>query len=202
MAVRHDSPVMLPVDTSQHMSIIAACVRLRSRAVAPEFEMAKQKTLATRSMTAALLRAETYKPTQGLKVRKTTGAVIFLTALVAAWQLYHFLDQLEWWTWLQGITVIRPQYVFPVILVAVGLWLAWRIVNIPSFADFLIKVEGELAKVTWPSRQQLIRASLVVIVLMFLFAIMLFTFDLFWNSLFHMLGILHDNKTTVTPASP
>jgi preprotein translocase subunit SecE len=61
---------------------------------------------------------------------------------------------------------------------AVGVWVAFRIVNVPSFADFLISVEAEMNKVSWPSRSELFRASMVVIVVIFLLTAILFTYDI------------------------
>jgi preprotein translocase subunit SecE len=52
-----------------------------------------------------------------------------------------------------------------------------RIVNLPSFADFLISVEAEMNKVSWPSRGELYRASLVVIVVIFLLTAILLAYD-------------------------
>jgi preprotein translocase subunit SecE len=51
------------------------------------------------------------------------------------------------------------------------------VVNIPSFADFLISVEGEMNKVSWPSRGELFRASVVVILVIFFLAFLLFAYD-------------------------
>ncbi len=48
----------------------------------------------------------------------------------------------------------------------------------PTFADFLISVEGEMNKVSWPSRAELFRASLVVILVIFFLAAVLFCYDL------------------------
>jgi preprotein translocase subunit SecE len=59
----------------------------------------------------------------------------------------------------------------------VGLWVGYRLVQFPPFADFLIAVEAELNKVAWPSRTELVRASVVVIVLMFGLTLVLFTYD-------------------------
>ena len=36
----------------------------------------------------------------------------------------------------------------------------------PAFADFLIAVEAEMNKVSWPTRHELIRASMVVMLVM------------------------------------
>ena len=35
-------------------------------------------------------------------------------------------------------------------VLAVGLWFSFRLVNMPPFADFLIAVEAEMNKVSWP----------------------------------------------------
>ena len=40
----------------------------------------------------------------------------------------------------------------------------FRLVNLPKFADFLIAVEAEMNKVSWPTRTELFRSSVVVIV--------------------------------------
>jgi len=70
------------------------------------------------------------------------------------------------------------RYIVPLTVLAVGAWAAFRIVNIPRFAEFLISVENEMNKVSWPSRGELYRASLVVIVVIFLLTAILFTYDL------------------------
>ncbi|MCI0334919.1 MAG: preprotein translocase subunit SecE [Planctomycetes bacterium] len=69
------------------------------------------------------------------------------------------------------------QYFIPMALVAIGLWASFRIVQIPAFADFLISVEGEMNKVSWPSRGELFRASVVVILVIFFLAGLLFLYD-------------------------
>ncbi len=38
----------------------------------------------------------------------------------------------------------------------VGLWLCFRLVNMPRFADFLIAVEAEMNKVSWPTRPRVV----------------------------------------------
>ena len=38
----------------------------------------------------------------------------------------------------------------PALLLAAGWWISYRIVNFPAFADFLIAVEAEMNKVSWP----------------------------------------------------
>ena len=60
---------------------------------------------------------------------------------------------------------------------AIGAWAAFRVVNIPRFAEFLISVENEMGKVSWPSRGELFRASLVVLIVIFMLTAILFTYD-------------------------
>ena len=56
---------------------------------------------------------------------------------------------------------IVAQYIVPLTVLVGGLWASFRVVQLPSFADFLISVEAEMNKVSWPSWDELIRASIV-----------------------------------------
>ena len=68
---------------------------------------------------------------------------------------------------------------------------AYRLVNVPAVADFLIAVEAEMNKVSWPTRSELIRASTVVLVMMLALAVILAGYDIFWKLLLSRgLGIL------------
>ena len=78
----------------------------------------------------------------------------------------------------------------PVLLAAIGGWIAYRMVNYPRFADFLVSVEAEMAKVSWPSKDELYRATIVVITTMFMLAAMLFIFDLVWQNFFSLIDVI------------
>jgi preprotein translocase SecE subunit len=69
------------------------------------------------------------------------------------------------------------QFTVPLFLIALALWCAWRIVNIPTFADFLIATEAELNKVSWTPRKRLLQDTVVVLVTVFLMAFFLFVMD-------------------------
>ena len=58
----------------------------------------------------------------------------------------------------------------PLLLLALSLWLAWRMVNLPPFADFLIATEAELNKVSWTTQQRLVQDTIVVLITTFLLA--------------------------------
>lgn len=113
-----------------------------------------------------MFNASRYKRSQGRIARQVTGAAIALIFAVLAWRMFEVAQ------------TDTSRYVVPGILLAVGVWIAFRIVNIPSFADFLISVEAEMNKVSWPGRTELWRASMVVIVVIFLLAGILFAYDL------------------------
>lgn len=76
----------------------------------------------------------------------------------------------------------------PLALWVVGAWLAFRAVNFPVFADFLISVESELARVTWPARTEVVQATVVVISTMFFLGAFLFVIDLVWTYTFTLIG--------------
>jgi preprotein translocase subunit SecE len=48
----------------------------------------------------------------------------------------------------------------------------------------LIAVEAEMNKVTWPSKDELVRASIVVMFTIFFLAVALFSFDIIWQTVF------------------
>jgi len=120
-----------------------------------------------------------YKPNQGRMVRQVTFLSIAILVCLVAFELYNS-------TWTSTST---GRLTLGAVTAAIGFWFAYRVVNYTRFADFLISVQAELNKVTWPSREQLKRASLVVIFVIFFMALVLFIFDTFWTLLFQIIGI-------------
>lgn len=132
-----------------------------------------------------LLKTDIYKRSQGRIVRQFTCLAIWVSFALAAWQLFIYLKVVVPTAYLYAV------YGVPTLVLALGIWIGFRVVNLPTFADFLIAVEAEMNKVSWPSRTELIRASMVVILLMFGLALVLFTYDtvLYWF-LKHVLRIV------------
>jgi preprotein translocase subunit SecE len=136
-----------------------------------------------------LLSFSVYKRNQGRIARQVTFAVLALTIATGVWRLAQLLP-----VWFAGagevglmpaataggadLGVLR--FLVPGLLLAAGLWLAFRAVNVPRFADFLISVESEMAKVSWPSLDEVVRSSIVIIFLIFALAAILAAYDLFW----------------------
>jgi preprotein translocase subunit SecE len=108
-----------------------------------------------------------YKRNQGQIARRTTfGALALIVVLGCLRMTQYYSDQ----------SPVLHYYV-PFAFMAIGLWASFRVVQMPAFADFLISVEGEMNKVSWPSRGELFRATLVVILVVFFLAALLFAYD-------------------------
>jgi preprotein translocase subunit SecE len=157
---------------------------------ASQAKKAKEKTATAggfRQLLGELFKTEVYKRSQGRIVRQITCLAVWVTFALAAWRMLVFLRVFG-----AGIvqTVLGPEiqsssalvmslvYGLPTVVLFFGIWLGYRLVNLPSFADFLIAVEAEMNKVSWPSRTELIRSSMVVIILMFGLTAVLFSYDL------------------------
>ena len=123
-----------------------------------------------------LARVGLYKRTQGRITRQVTAAALLVTIALGCWQLSLVFKT---WAWLQ-LRGPGLEYLIPGVLLALGAWLSYRLVNYPPFADFLIAVEAEMAKVSWPSRRELVRATIVVLVSMLVITIMLSLYDTAW----------------------
>ncbi len=129
-----------------------------------------------------LFRTGIYKRTQGRITRQVTFAAMAVALGVALWQLSQ--SMVAW-----AETGFR--FAVPGVLLLLGWWIAYRIVNVPAFADFLVAVEAEMNKVSWPTRSELFRASVVVLFTIFALATLLAVYDFVWRVLFHnVIGIL------------
>jgi preprotein translocase subunit SecE len=124
---------------------------------------------------------ELYKPTQGRIARQATAGGVGMVVALGIWRLSNELSA----------TVPGIRWGIPLSLAVVAAWLVFRLINYPRFADFLISTEAEMAKVSWPSRPELFRATVVVLGTLFLLATALFAFDIIWQLLFRLLGVLN-----------
>jgi preprotein translocase subunit SecE len=127
-----------------------------------------------------LFQAGLYKRSQGRIARQVTAVAMALVVALGAWRLY------DMWTDKGDLM----HFGIPTILLFAGLWISYRLVNMPTFANFLISVEAEMNKVSWPSRGELARSVLVVIFTIFFLAAVLFGFDILWKTLLGALGVL------------
>ncbi len=80
----------------------------------------------------------------------------------------------------QWILLYRVHFTLPLILALLLVWGSWRLVNWPTFADFLIATEAEMNKVSWTTRRRLVQDTIVVLVAVGLLTVFLFVVDIFW----------------------
>ena len=81
-------------------------------------------------------------------------------------------------------------YGVPVVVCLVLGWVVFRLVNYPRFAEFLISVEAEMNKVSWASKQELYRATVVVLSTMIILGAVLMIYDTIWYRLLQAVGVL------------
>ncbi len=153
--------------------------------------MSTEEAVGGRSFVNELFLASIYKKSQGRTVRQVTCLTIWIVSALMAWRLFEFaLKDYSFSDWGVPSSVGEAlRYGLPLLLLSIGVWFGYRLVNWPKFADFLIAVEAELNKVSWPGRSELVKASLVVIFTIFFLAILLFSYDLLWQSIFTSLKI-------------
>jgi preprotein translocase SecE subunit len=90
--------------------------------------------------------------------------------------------------WVVKVPFGTSHYVFmyfisltlPIVLFVLALWFSWRLVNWPTFADFLIATEAEMNKVSWTTKKRLVQDTVVVLVTVVLLTVFLFVLDVVW----------------------
>jgi preprotein translocase SecE subunit len=127
-----------------------------------------------------------YKPQQGYYTRMLTavgsGALVLWGA---AWvfdklSIYH---DLKFGLYIQAAGAI-------LFLIAFGAMTFWLVGKKPNTVDFLISVEGEMKKVNWSSKAEVIGATKVVIVFTLLFGVLLTIVDTLFMAFFSWIGVL------------
>lgn len=133
-----------------------------------------------------LFRVRLYKSNQGKLVRRLT--MLGIIAIFAS-GAYKFFDMafLE----VAILSSMGARGIIAGLICAAGAWFAFRVVNWPTFADFLISVESEMVKVSWPSKAETYSSTLVVLTMFFLLAALIFLFDMVWIQIFrHVIPIM------------
>jgi preprotein translocase subunit SecE len=128
-----------------------------------------------------------YKRSQGRITRQVTFAALAVAFTLGFFRLHQTFYYSDWFS---GTKYFGFAYWLPGILCLASWWASYRVVNMPSFADFLIAVEAEVNKVSWPTRSELFRASMVVLICIIFLALILFAYDIIWQWIFRALGIL------------
>ena len=125
---------------------------------------------------------ELYKPGQGYYTRVWTGAAAGLFICWGAHWLYTKMDVF-------GNRVVQVAFAVAVIL-GFGLWAYHLLGRSRKVGDFLIATEGEMKKVNWTSRREIIGSTKVVIFVVISMTVILFLVDLFFMAFFSGIGVL------------
>jgi len=155
-----------------------------------------------------------FKGNQGVRVRRATVAgllIVGLTGIVAMvthhvfgstrtgasewfWRL-PFTANEESQTYLYVPLLSRVNILGPILLSGLVFWFAWRLVNWPTFADFLIATEAEINKVSWTTRRRLVTDTIVVLVAVAFMTTFLFVVDIVWFQVLSSpyVNVLHVN---------
>jgi preprotein translocase SecE subunit len=137
-----------------------------------------------------------YKKGQGYWTRMGTVAGVSLIGLLIANFLYSEFDGLSTGPKISGflhnihLQEPRGAYLLVVIFSLTYALIAYHLMNKPPNVDFLIATDSEMKKVNWTTRKELVGSTKVVIWFMFIMASLLFLYDLFFQLLFYLLGVL------------
>ena len=122
-----------------------------------------------------------YKRGQGRYTRSVTFLAVMLIVVIGARTLSNKLAAYA------GPYV---QFGVPTLLViALGVLMFWLVNRVKS-ADFLITTEGEMKKVSWSSKKEVIGSTKVVIVTTLIMAAVLGALDVAFTLLFQWLGVM------------
>jgi preprotein translocase subunit SecE len=125
-----------------------------------------------------------YKRGQGKNTRLISAISAGVLAVLGCYRLY---SELETASWFSNKAMMWVATMVPVVLfVALAVLIFW-IMNKPSVVDFFISAEGELKKVSWSSRQEIVASTTVVIIVVIIMAALLGTADLGFSTFFEWL---------------
>jgi preprotein translocase subunit SecE len=128
-----------------------------------------------------------YKPGQGYWTRMMSavaGGVLVAFGAVWAWGQLAQLD-------VQGEIIYFQGGAAGAILLLGGMLVYWLTYVRPKSGEFLIATEGEMRKVNWSSRREIMGSTWVVIAIAVLIAVVLFVVDILLSKFFQMINVLH-----------
>jgi len=132
-----------------------------------------------KSGSAATTGLEIYKRGQGKLSRGGAYLLGALLVISGGTSLYRFIN-VPGHEWVKSVPLIGSISIYNTIafgVVLLGLLALHLILNRPKMVDGLIETEQELKKVSWPSRREVKNATIVVSLVTFSMAFLLFGFD-------------------------
>lgn len=128
-----------------------------------------------------------YKKGQGYWTRLMSAIALGMLVLMGANWLWDLLATVH----MGDLEPVYVQAIASVLLLAVaGLVGYWMIGRKVAVVDFMIATEGEMKKVNWSSRREVLGSTWVVIGLTVFVALFCFVVDLAFQSLFQAMHVL------------
>jgi len=129
-----------------------------------------------------------YKQNQGVYARGAAGAALLVLALFGSWR-FALMVGVEQTFYMMGMKVPYATFwgagmflvlAFLVSLFVFGLRTGWVALDGRSgaFVDLLIDTQAELQKVSWPSREELRRYTMVVLICILVVGVFLYVVDM------------------------
>jgi preprotein translocase subunit SecE len=137
-----------------------------------------------------------YKKGQGYWTRMGTVAGAALIGLLTCDFIFNEFDsfaaQQSVRSYLSRIHLQEPRAGYLLVLVVgmVYALIVYHYLNKPHNVDFLIATDSEMKRVNWTSKKDLFGSTRVVIAFMFIIAVVLFLYDLFFQTVFWLIGVL------------
>ena len=128
-----------------------------------------------------------YKSGQGYYTRMGTAMAAALIIVLGCWRLYAMLGAADI---ANATTRLMVQVFVPIaVFIGVGL-LAFWLMNKPRVVDFLIAGEGEMKKVNWSSRKEIIASTMVVIFVVMAMSVLMAVTDVFFQFFFRAIKVI------------
>ena len=125
-----------------------------------------------------------YKRNQGRYARLASALVVLLLSAWGMFSLYTVLstsESIPMW-----VTIVVP-----LALLGLIFFFVYKASNSSKAAEFLIATEGEMKKVSWSTKAEVIGSTKVVIVATFMMAAFLFLVDIVFSTGFKVLGVTY-----------
>ncbi len=130
-----------------------------------------------------------YKPSQGYYTRVISVAGIGLLAATGSAWLWRELAITNN-TYIQGVGAA--------VLMVLAAALCYFVYGYNRRSvDFFIAVEGEMKKVNWSTRREIIGSTWVVIIVALAIAMILFVVDILFAEIFKLVGVLYGDSAVV-----
>ncbi|MFH1421339.1 MAG: preprotein translocase subunit SecE [Planctomycetota bacterium] len=123
-----------------------------------------------------------YKSGQGKNARLVAAVSLSVLNLYGCYSLFNAINSGKWAELvileIPGVEVLLtpPLLVSVVLFLAVSFAIYWSC-NWHKSADFLIETEAELRKVSWPSKNELVGSSAIVLVVIILLSLLILGID-------------------------